>query len=65
MRSRDLTTIINNRRSSSYLSRALKIHWAVLGQYERDDAKPCNPRLRRLPFQKRADSYGGGVPDLR
>jgi hypothetical protein len=63
MRSRDLTTIINNRRSSSYLSRALKMHWAVLGQYKRDDAKPCNPRLRRLPLQIKADPYGRVMPN--
>lgn len=58
MRQRDLTEIINNRRSKAYLGRALNMHWNALGQYERDDAEARNPRLRRLSRQARAERYG-------
>lgn len=62
MRNADLTTIINNRRSSSYLSRALKTHWTICGQYERDDAESRNPRLRSLVRQSRAKRCGLKLP---
>lgn len=58
MRQRDLTEIINNKRSRTYLGRALNIHWNAWGQYERDDAEARNPRLRRLSRQARAERYG-------
>jgi hypothetical protein len=58
MRQRDLTEIINNRRSRTYLGKALNIQWNVWGQYERDDAEARNPRLRRLSRQARAERYG-------
>ncbi len=62
MRQRDLTEIINNKRSRTYLGQALAMHWNVVGRYERDDAEARNPRLRRLSRQARADRYGLRVP---
>ena len=58
MRQRDLTEIINNKRSRTYLGRALNMHWNACGRYERDDAEASNPRLRRLSRRARADRYG-------
>ena len=58
MRQRDLTEIINNKRSRTYLGRALAMHWSLSGQYERDDAESRHPRLRRLTRQARAERYG-------
>ena len=62
MRQRDLTDIISNRRSKTYLGKALKMHWNALGQYERDDAEARNPRLRRLATQSRMGRYGVRMP---
>jgi hypothetical protein len=58
MRQRDLTEIINNKRSRTYLSRALNMHWKEWGQYERDDAEARHPRLRRQSRHARAERYG-------
>ena len=58
MRTRDLGHIINNRRSKSYLGRALNMHWNAWGQYERDDAESANIRLRKLARKARAEDYG-------
>jgi hypothetical protein len=58
MRQRDLTEIINNRRSGTYLGRALNMHWNAWGRYERDDAEAGNPRLRQLSRRSRAKHYG-------
>ena len=58
MRTRDLTEIINNQPSRTYLGRALNMHWKAWGQYERDDAEARNPRLRRLSRQARAERHG-------
>jgi hypothetical protein len=58
MRQQDLNQIINNRRSRTYLGRALNMQWNVWGQYERDDAEARHPRLRRLSRQSRAERYG-------
>jgi len=62
MRTRDLTEIINHRRSRTYLSRALSVHWNAWGQYERDDAEARNPRLRRLAKQERVERLGMRLP---
>jgi hypothetical protein len=62
MRTRDLTEVINNRRTKSYLGRALNMHWDAWGQYERDDAEARNPRLRRLAKQARMRRLGVRLP---
>jgi hypothetical protein len=62
MRTPDLTQIINNRRSKSYLSKALHMHWNAWGQYERDAAEARNPRLRRLARQARLERLGMRLP---
>lgn len=58
MRTLDLTEIINNRRTKSYLGRSLNMHWSLWGQYERDDAEARNPRLRRLDAEARVKRLG-------
>lgn len=62
MRHRDLTEIINNKRSRTYLGKALNMQWNVWGQYERDDAEARNPRLRRLARESRMERYGVRIP---
>lgn len=62
MRQRDLIEIINNRRSRTYLGRALSMHWATWGQYERDDAEARHPRLRQLSIRTRAERCGVKLP---
>jgi hypothetical protein len=62
MRERDLTEIINNKRSRTYLGRALSMHWDAWGQYERDDAEARHPRLRQLARRTRAARYGVRLP---
>jgi hypothetical protein len=62
MRTRDLTEIINNRRTNAYLGEALKSHWNAWGQYERDDAEARHPRLRRLAKQARMERCGVRLP---
>jgi hypothetical protein len=58
MRQRDLTEIINHKRSRAYLGRALDMYWNEWGQYERDDGEAHHPRLRRLSRRARAERYG-------
>jgi hypothetical protein len=62
MRIRDLTEVINNRRTNAYLGRALNLHWNAVGQYERDDAEARNPHLRRLARQARVKHLGVRLP---
>lgn len=58
MRQRDLTEIINKKRSRRYLGRALAMHWSAWGQYERDNAESTDTRLRNLSRRARAEGYG-------
>lgn len=58
MKRRELTEIINKRRSKAYVGQALSLHWDLWGQYERDDTEASHPRLRRLSRQAKAERYG-------
>lgn len=56
-RVRDLTEIINNRPSRSYISAALSDSWRW-GRFDRCEADISSPRSRRLAREAKALRYG-------
>lgn len=56
-RVRDLTEIINNRPTKTYISEALSRSWNW-GRLERSEADVSSPRTRRLAREARALRYG-------
>jgi hypothetical protein len=56
-RVRDLTEIINNRRTRVYISEAFNAGWRWKG-FDRSEADALSPRLRRLAREERARRYG-------
>jgi hypothetical protein len=56
-RVRDLTEIINNRPTKTYISEALAGGWRW-GRLERSEADVSSPRTRRMSREARALRYG-------
>lgn len=56
-RVRDLTQIINNRPTKTYISEAFSANWAW-SRYERGEADVQSPRLRKLAKEAKAHRYG-------
>jgi hypothetical protein len=56
-RVRDLTEIINNRPTKTYISEAFYAGWRWRG-FDRSEADALSPRLRRLAREERARRYG-------
>lgn len=56
-RVRDLTEIINNQPTKTYISEAFSTSWRW-GGYDRSEADALSPRLRRLAREEKARRYG-------
>lgn len=56
-RVRDLTEIINDRPTKTYISEAFRAGWGWSG-FDRSEADVLSPRLRRLAREERVRRYG-------
>jgi hypothetical protein len=56
-RVRDLTEIINNRHTKTYISEAFSMGWRWRG-FDRSEAAALSPRLSRLAREEKARRYG-------